>query len=124
MFSVLTTILAYFLPSPHPEQTSLVWPLLVGFVVGYMLWPALQAAQHPPGYLQPTSARILKALFGAGLGTALLAYFQYVILDDGLNIEGWLVAFLYIAALAYLNLGGAPRLPFWHTLGWRQSRER
>ena len=90
--------------------------LFLSFVVGYLLWPVFQAAQHPPGFLRPTLARILKTLLAAGLATAVLAYLQYVILDDGLNIEGWLVAFLWTAALAYVNQGDAPRVPFRRTL--------
>lgn len=108
-FSVLMVILAYFLPFPHSPWSSVVWAIPIGLVVGYFLWPSLQSAHHPPGYLQPSSARILKAMVAAAVGTAVVALLQYVVLDDGINIAGWVVAFLFIGALAYVNLGGVPR---------------
>jgi hypothetical protein len=108
-FAALFVILDYFLPSPHFNPVSLSWSIAAGLVIGYLMWPWFESIQYPPGYFQPTPARLLKTVIASGIGTLILAARQIVTIGGDLSAASLLVAFLFIAALAYVQIANAPR---------------
>jgi hypothetical protein len=107
-FAALFVVLDYFLPSPHLNPVSIGWSIAMGLVIGYLMWPWFESIQYPPGYFQPTPSRLLKTMISAGIGALILVALQTVTIG-GFSAVGLLVAFSFIAALAYVQLGSTPR---------------
>lgn len=107
-FAVLFVVLDYFLPSPHFDPVSLGWSIVMGLVIGYLMWPWFESIEYPPGYFRPTLPRLVKTSIAAGLGTFALVALRTVIGFE-LNAVGLFVAFLFIAAMTYVNLGNSLR---------------
>jgi hypothetical protein len=107
--AALFVVLDYFLPSPHLNPVSLGWSIVMGLVIGYLMWPWFESIQYSPGYFQPTLPRLFKTVIAGGIGALILAALNIVSIGNRLSAEGLLVSFLFIAALVYIKLGNTPR---------------
>ncbi|MBA2521564.1 MAG: hypothetical protein H0V24_18055 [Chloroflexia bacterium] len=104
-FACIFTLLVFVSPSGEASATHLLWALISGIIIGYIVFPGLAYtwSRRPPW--RPTWGRVAATVGLAGLVAIGVTSLSARLSGNDLRPASVLVSFLFIGSLIYINLG-------------------